>query len=52
MVADVGVEFEVSEELPGGLVDDSYVEVVDDQDDGGSFVFTADHDVMHPASSA
>lgn len=34
-----------SEELSGGLVDDSDVNVVDNQDDGGSFVFAADHDV-------
>jgi len=35
LVADFGVEFEVSEELSGGFVDDSNVEVIDDQDDGG-----------------
>ena len=42
----------MSEEFSGGFVDDSDVEVVDDQDDGGSFVFSADHDVMHFPGSA
>ena len=28
------------------------VEVIDDQDDGGSFVSSADHDVVHSAGSA
>ena len=41
----------MSEELSGGFVDGSDVEVVDDQDDGGSFLFAADHDVMHSPSS-
>ena len=31
-----GVEGEGSEELPGGRVDDPDVEVLDEQDDGGS----------------
>ena len=42
----------MSEELSGGFVDDSDVEVVDDQDDGGSFVGAADHDVVHFSCSS
>ncbi len=45
-------EGEVSDEFAGGLVDDSDVEVVDDEHDGCSFERTAEADVMHPASSA
>ena len=52
LVSDFGVGFQVSEELSGGFVNDSDVEVVDDQDDGGSFVGAADHDVVHFSCSS
>ena len=52
LVADVGVESEVSEELSGGLVDDSDVEVVDDEDDGCSVECPSEADVMHAAGAA
>ena len=52
LVADVGVEGEGSEEFPGVGRDDADVDVVDEQDDGGSFVGSADADVVHAAAAA
>ncbi len=52
LVADVGVECEGSEEFSGIGVDDSNIEVVDQENDGDAFVLTADGDVVHPASAA
>ena len=52
LVAGFGVECEVSEEFSGGLVDNAYVEVVDDEDDGLVFVGSADPDVVHAAGSS
>jgi len=52
LVSGFGVECEVPEEFAGGLVDDSDVEVVDDEDDGLVFVGSADSDVVHAARSA
>jgi len=45
LVVGVGVEGEVAEELAGDGVDDSDVEVLDEQDDAGSLVGSADADV-------
>ncbi|MGK2886849.1 MAG: hypothetical protein ACSLE8_19095 [Rhodococcus sp. (in: high G+C Gram-positive bacteria)] len=52
LVADVGVECEGSEEFSGVGVDDSDVEVVDEENDGDAFVLTADGDVVHAAGAA
>jgi len=49
LVGPRGVEGEGSEELPSGGVDDSDVEVVDEHDDGGSSVGSADADVVEAA---
>ena len=40
------------EEFSGVGVDDADVEVVDEQDDGGSCVCSADGDVVHPAGTS
>jgi hypothetical protein len=47
-----GVQGEGSEELPGDRVDDADVEVLDEQEDGGSGVGSADPDVEETASLA
>jgi hypothetical protein len=44
-----GVEGEVAEEFAGGGVDDADVEVVDEEDDGGLGVGSADADVVEAA---
>ena len=49
MVAAVWVDGELSEEFAGGGVDDSDVEVVDEQDDGGSVEGTSESDVVELA---
>jgi hypothetical protein len=46
VVAVVGVDGEVAEDLAGGGVDDAYVQVGDEQDDAGSGVVAADGDVV------
>ncbi len=52
LVADVGVEGQVSEEFSGVGCDDADVEVVDEEDDGGAVVGAADADVVHAAGSS
>jgi hypothetical protein len=52
VVAAVGVEGEVTEDLAGGGVDDADVEVGDEHDDAGSGVGAADGDVMEVAVDA
>ncbi len=52
LVADVGVEGEVSEEFGCVGLDDADVEIVDDEDDGLVFVCAADADVMHASGAA
>ena len=52
LVADVWVEFQVSDEFAGGFVHDSDVEVVDDEDDGCSFEGPAEADVVHAACTS
>ena len=52
LVADIGVEGEVSDELARGLVHDSDFEVVDDEHDGCAFERPTQADVVHPTSSA
>ena len=52
LVADVGVEGEVSEEFAGVGGDDSDVEVVDEEDDGGVFVGSADGEVVHASGAS
>jgi hypothetical protein len=47
-----GVDDQLAEELPGGGVDHADVEVVDDQDDVGSSVGSADTEVVQPAGHA
>ena len=47
LVADVGVEFEVSDEFAGGLVHDPDVEVIDDENNLRSFERAAEADVVH-----
>jgi hypothetical protein len=44
-----GVEGEVAEHFAGGGVDDAYVEVGDEEEDGGSGVGSSDADVMKAA---
>jgi hypothetical protein len=44
-----GVEGEFAEQLPGGGVDHADVQVLDEQDDVGSGVGSADADVVQPA---
>jgi hypothetical protein len=50
LVALGGVEFEFAEELAGGCVDDPDVEVVDQDEDAGSGVGSADADGVEPAA--
>jgi hypothetical protein len=47
-----GVEDELAEELAGGGVDHADVQVLDEQDDVGSGVGSADADVVQPAGQA
>ena len=47
-----GVEDELAEELTGGGVDHADVQVLDEQDDAGSGVGSADADVVQPAGHA
>ena len=49
MVVAGGVEGEVAEEFAGGGVDDADLEVVDEHDDGGPVVGSADADVVESA---
>ena len=49
LVAAVGVEGEVSDELAGGGVEDADVEVVDEADDAGSVVVSAEADGVEGA---
>jgi len=42
LVVDVGVQGQFADELPGDCVDDPDVEVLDEQDDAGSLVGSAD----------
>ncbi len=49
MVVPGRVEGELAEELSGGGVDDPDLEVLDEQDDAGSGVGSADADVAEPA---
>ena len=48
----MGLRSEFSEEFAGGGVDDPDVEVVDEEDDGGSGVGSADADVVESAGDA
>ena len=52
VVAALGVEGEVADDLAGGGVDDADVEVVDEEDDGGSVEGSADADVVEFAVDA
>ena len=52
MVAAVWVDGELSEEFAGGGVDDSDVEVVDEQDDAGSVEGSSESDVVELAVDA
>ena len=52
MVAAFGVDGESADDLAGGGVDDSYVEVVDEQDDAGSVEGSSEADVVHLAVDA
>ena len=45
----MGVQGELAEEFSGGGVDDADLEVLDEQDDVGSGVGSADADVVEPA---
>ena len=47
-----GVEDQLAEELPGGGVDHADVQVLDEQDDVGSGVGSADAEVVQPAGDA
>ena len=49
LVVAVGVEDQVAEEFAGGGVDDPDLEVLDEQDDAGSGVGSADADVVESA---
>ena len=49
MVVAAGVQDQFAEELAGGGVDHADVEVLDDEDDAGSCVGSADADVVQPA---
>jgi hypothetical protein len=49
LVVAVGVEDELAEEFSGGGVDDADLEVLDEQDDAGSRVGSADADVVQAA---
>ena len=46
------VELEVAEEFAGFGVEDSDVEVVDDEDDSGAGVGASESDVVHAAGSS
>jgi hypothetical protein len=48
LVAGVRVEDQVAHELAGDGVDDADVQVLDEQDDAGSLVKSADADVVQP----
>ena len=52
LVVAAGVEDQVAEELAGGGVDDPDLEVLDEQDDAGSGVGSADADVVQSAAVA
>ena len=52
LVVAVGVDGELSEEFAGDGVDDSDVEVLDEQDDVGSGVGSSDADVAELAGDA
>ena len=52
MVVPGGVEDEFAEEFAGGGVDDSDVEVLDEDQDAGSVVDAADADVVQAAVDA
>ena len=52
MVVPGGVDGEFADELAGGGVDDSDVEVADEHEDAGSGVGSADADVVQPAGEA
>ena len=47
LVVAVGVDGEFAEEFAGDGVDDADLEVLDEQDDVGSFVGSADADVLN-----
>ncbi len=49
VVGACGVDGEGADDLAGGGVDDAYVEVGDEQDDGGSCELAADADVVQDA---
>jgi hypothetical protein len=49
VVAAVGVDGELADDLAGVAVDDSDVEVVDEEDDAGSVEGSAESDVVHVA---
>jgi hypothetical protein len=49
LVVAVGVDDQLAQQLAGGRVDDADVEVVDEQQDGGSGVGSADTDVVEVA---
>ena len=50
LVVTVGVEGQVAEEFSGDGVDDADLEVLDEQDDAGSCVGSADTDVVQSAT--
>ena len=52
LVVPAGVEGELAEEFSGGGVDDVDVEIVDEQDNGGSGVGSPDSDVVESAVDA
>ena len=52
MVAAVGVDGEGADDFAGGGVDDAYVEVVDEHQDGGSVEVAAEADVVELAGDA
>jgi hypothetical protein len=49
LVVHGGVEDEFADEFAGGGVEDADVQVLDQEDDGGSVVGSADADVVEPA---
>jgi len=52
LIVAAGVDGEFSEQFAGGGVDDGDVEVVDEHQDVGSCVGSADSDVVHAACDA
>ena len=52
MVAAVGVDGEGADDFAGGGVDDAHVKVVDEHQDGGSGVGSADADVVELAGDS